>query len=158
MEQRAPRTAEEKEADELETAKVREEEKRRQEKREAEIAASWTKRVLVEGTGPTAARGNRATIHVTARASTRHRSARAEAAGMQQSGAVFEDSRERGVPLMLLLGRGLLVPGLDRAVLQMREGERCVRTARSRPLVPPGCGAHSPSHPLAPQGGSDRGA
>ena len=90
-------------------------ERERQEAREAEIAASWSKRTLADGGGAPAGHGARARVHLVGRL-------RAE------DGAVFEDSRERGVPLLLLLGRGSVVPGLDKALMAMRAGERAVVT------------------------------
>ena len=44
--------------------------------------------------------------------------------GESEGGIDDEDSRERGVPIMLLCGRGALIPGLDRALLTMKVGER----------------------------------
>ena len=112
-------------ANERELAEAQRIERERHEAREAEIARSWTKRVIVEGAGRTAAAGLCVQVHVvgTARTDPRVGSERAAATGFK-NGSVFEDSRERKVPLMLLLGRGVLVPGLDKALLTMRAGER----------------------------------
>jgi len=84
-------------------------------RREAEIERSWSKEVVVEGGGRQAWPGARATLHVV---STVVSSRSGEGVG-----SVFEDSRPLGVPRLLLLGRGILVPGLERAVGGMREGE-----------------------------------
>ena len=107
-----------------ELAAAKAEESRRHEAREAEINASWSKKILVQGSGPAAYRGAQARVHVVGRAAVdKHVQGRAKAANFV-SGSVFEDSRDRGCPLMLLLGRGTLVPALDRALLGMRVGER----------------------------------
>ena len=112
----------EREAAELDEARRQEAE--RQAKRDAEIEASWQKRILVEGTGAQAYRGAQARLHVVGRAHVdQHVTGRAAERGFV-SGSIFEDSRARDCPLLLLLGRGLLVPGLDRCVLGMRVGER----------------------------------
>jgi len=84
-------------------------------RREAEIERSWSKEVVVEGSGRQAWPGARATLHIV---STVVSSRSGEGVG-----SVFEDSRPLGVPRLLLLGRGILVPGLERAVGAMREGE-----------------------------------
>ena len=131
--------------EELEAAKA--EDKARHEKREAEIEASWQKKVLVKGTGREAYRGAQARVHVVGRAIVdRHVQGRAREKGFV-SGSVFEDSRERGVPLLLLLGRGTLVPGLDRALLAMCVGERAEVT-----VAPEGGygAAGSVEHPCVP--------
>lgn len=106
---------------ELEAAQA--EEQLRHEKREAEINASWSKKVLTAGSGTTAYRGAQARAHVVGRAFVdKHVTGRAKEMGFT-SGSVFEDSRARNCPIMLLLGRGTLVPGLDRALLEMQVGE-----------------------------------
>ncbi|EOD11900.1 hypothetical protein EMIHUDRAFT_452341, partial [Emiliania huxleyi CCMP1516] len=94
---------------------LRAEEEARHMRREAEIERSWSKEVVVEGGGRQAWPGARATLHVV---STVVSSRSGEGVG-----SVFEDSRPLGVPRLLLLGRGILVPGLERAVGGMREGE-----------------------------------
>ena len=76
------------------------EERERQEKRDAEVEASWSKRVLVAGKGPVAWQGARATVHIVGRQ-------------WFEDGDVFEDSRAREEPQILLLGRASVVPGLD---------------------------------------------
>lgn len=121
----ARRKAEKDAENEKELAEAKRIESERHEARQAEIEASWTKRVLVEGTGAKAFQGAQARVHIVGRAAIdrRIKSARAEETGFK-SGAVIEDSRERGVPVLLLLGRGALVPGLDRVLLSMRAGER----------------------------------
>ena len=73
--------------------KVFAEERERQAKREAEIERSWSKAVLVEGKGRQAWQGARATVHVVGRLRF-------------DDGDVFEDSRAREEPQLLLLGRG----------------------------------------------------
>jgi len=94
---------------------LRAEEEARHMRREAEIERSWSKEVVVEGSGRQAWPGARATLHIV---STVVSSRSGEGVG-----SVFEDSRPLGVPRLLLLGRGILVPGLERAVGAMREGE-----------------------------------
>ena len=110
------------------------EEEERQKVREAAIDASWTKHVLTPGSGPLGTRGARATVHVLGRLGS-------------ASGAVFEDTRARGVPLILLLGRAAVVPGLDRALLAMKAGET------ARVIVEPDGGygaAGNIAHPRVP--------
>ena len=107
-----------------ELAAAQAEEKRRQDQRDAEIEAAWSKKVLTEGAGPSAYRGAQARVHIVGRAAVdKDVQGRAKANNFV-SGSVFEDSRERQCPVLLLLGRGTLVPGLDRALLTMRVGER----------------------------------
>jgi FKBP-type peptidyl-prolyl cis-trans isomerase len=112
-------------ANERELAEAQRIERERHEAREAEIARSWTKKVIVEGAGRAASAGLCARVHVTGKAAAdpKVKSERAMSTGFK-NGSVFEDSRERRVPLMLLLGRGVLVPGLDKALLTMCAGER----------------------------------
>lgn len=113
---------EEREEAELDEAKRIERE--RQERRDAEIEASWTRTVLAEGTGEQAYKGAQARLHVVGRATVdKAVTGRAAERGFV-SGSTFEDSRARNCPLLLLLGRGLLVPALDRCVLTMKVGER----------------------------------
>ena len=107
-----------------ELAAAQAEERKRQETRDAEIAASWSKRVVKEGEGAQAYRGASASVHVTGRAIVdADVQGRAKERGFV-SGSIFDDSRARNCPIKLLLGRGTLVPGLDRALLEMRVGER----------------------------------
>lgn len=124
------------------------EEKARVEAREKEVADSWTmKHLSGPRSGRRAERGLKATLHVIGRAHVDPCvGERAKASGFE-SGSVFEDSRERGTPQLLLLGRGLLVPGLDVAVLEMREGERAQITVKPEG----GYGASgSVAHPCVP--------
>ena len=113
------------------------EEKERQAKQDAAVAASWSKRVLVEGTGRKAWQGAKATLHIVGRLS-------------DEDGAIFEDSRAREEPQLMLLGRGSVVLGLDRALLAMREGEHALVTvapeggygaagSHTYPIVPGSC-------------------
>jgi len=88
-----------------------EEERMRHAKNEADWDASWSKRVQAGGTGELAWMGALATFHLVGRLGSAY-------------GDVFDDSRARGMPFMLLLGRQAVVPGLDRALLAMRAGER----------------------------------
>ena len=117
--------------------KIFQEERERVEKREAEIDGSWSARVVREGKGREAWRGARATLHVTGRL-------------REEDGAEFEDSRVREEPHLLLLGRGTMVPGLDKALLTMKQGERSFITvapeggygaagSHTYPLVPGSC-------------------
>ena len=94
------------------------------EKREAEIDASWTKRVMSKGTGLPCFAGAVIRVHVTGRAKIDPSfvSQRAKETGFKNN-SVFEDSRERKVPNLLLIGRGIMVPGLEKAVLAMNAGE-----------------------------------
>lgn len=117
-------------ANEAELAAAQAEERLRQAQRDAEVAASWDKEVLAEGSGRRAERGLRARCHVTGRAHVDPSVVGRAKATNFESGSVFEDSRERQVPLLLLLGRGILVPGLDAALLGMCEGERAEVTVR----------------------------
>ena len=124
----AAMSKQEREEAELEEAKNIE--KQRNEKRDAEIAGSWTKNILVEGTGAEAYRGAQARVHIVGRATLdEHVTGRAKERGFV-SGSVFEDSRARGCPVLLLLGRGILVPGLDQALLGMRAGEHAEVTIK----------------------------
>ena len=113
------------------------EEKERQAKQDASVAASWSKKVLVEGTGREAWQGARATLHIVGRRS-------------HEDGEIFEDSRSREEPQLVLLGRGSVVLGLDRALLAMREGEHALVTvapeggygaagSHTYPIVPGSC-------------------
>ena len=113
------------------------EEKERQAKHDAEVAASWSKKVFVAGKGREAWQGARATVHIVG-----HRS--------HEDGDIFEDSRSREEPQLLLLGRGSVVLGLDRALLAMREGEHALITvapeggygaagSHTYPIVPGSC-------------------
>ena len=113
------------------------EEKERQEKHDVAVAASWSKKVLVEGTGREAWQGARATLHIVGRRS-------------HEDGDIFEDSRSREEPQLVLLGRGSVVLGLDRALLAMREGEHALVTvapeggygaagSHTYPIVPGSC-------------------
>ena len=113
------------------------EEKERQAKQDAAVAASWSKRVLVEGTGRKAWQGAKATLHIVGRLS-------------DEDGAIFEDSRAQEEPQLMLLGRGSVVLGLDRALLAMREGEHALVTvapeggygaagSHTYPIVPGSC-------------------
>ena len=113
---------------ELEAAQA--EERMRHEQREAEINASWSKTILNAGEGAAAFRGAQATVHVVGRAYVdAHVTGRAKEMGFE-SGSIFEDSRARKCPVMLLLGRGTLVPGLDRALLEMQVGEHAEVTVK----------------------------
>ena len=99
-------------------------EQERMEKRDAEIEASWTKRVLSKGTGTQCFAGAVIRMHVTGRAKIDPSfvSQRAKETGFKNN-SIFEDTRERKVPNLLLIGRGLLVPGLEKAMLSMRAGD-----------------------------------
>ena len=123
-------------------------ERERHEKREAEWAASWSKRVLKEGDGEQCFAGAVIQIHVTGRAATdpSFKSQRALDSGFKNN-SVFDDSRARKVPNLLLIGRGIMVPGLEKAVLSMRVGEHAMVTVKpeggygaagsvSNPVVP----------------------
>lgn len=116
------------------------EEKEKQEKQDAEVAASWSKRVLAEGSGREAWQGARTTLHIVGHLST-------------EDGEIFEDSRSRDVPQLMLLGRGSVVPGLDRALLTMRAGEHALVT-----VAPEGgygaAGSHSVWHERTVPGSS----
>ena len=102
----------------------------RHEQREAEINASWSKTILKAGEAPlpSAARKQPCTWWPRVRGRARDGS-RAKEMGFE-SGSIFEDSRARKCPVMLLLGRGTLVPGLDRALLEMQVGEHAEVTVK----------------------------
>jgi len=119
-------------------------EAKRQREREAEVAASWKKKVVVQGTGREAYAGAQCRVHVVGRA---HVDKRVGTTRDFVNGSVFEDSRARQCPLLLLLGRGILVPGLDKALLSMRAGERATIT-----IAPEGGygGGGSISNPVVP--------
>lgn len=127
---------------ELEEAKKLEE--TRQKERDAQVAASWKKKVQKEGTGREAYAGAQCHVHVVGRA---HVDKRVGTTRDFVNGSVFEDSRARQCPLLLLLGRGILVPGLDKALLSMRAGERATIT-----IAPEGGygGGGSISNPVVP--------
>ena len=116
------------------TEEIFAEEKERQAKHDAEVAASWSKKVLVKGKGGKAWQGARATLHIVG-----HR--------WHEDGDVFEDSRSREEPLLVLLGRGSVVLGLDQALLAMHEGEHALVT-----VAPEGGygGAGSHTYPIVP--------
>lgn len=131
---------------ELEEAKRIEAEQHK--KRQEEVNGSWTKRVVAVGTGTQCYSGAEIRAHITGRAKIdpSFTSERAKEKGFK-SNSIFEDTRERKVPNLLLIGRGILVPGLEQAVLSMRAGERAEITVRpeggygaagsiSNPVVP----------------------
>jgi FKBP-type peptidyl-prolyl cis-trans isomerase len=126
-----------KEKPSLDDLRAQEEERHRA--REAEIDASWSKTVVTPGTGKPAWPGARATLHMVG---TIVSSRSGEAVG-----SVIEDTRTRGEPHLLLLGRGVLVPGLEKAVQSMREGE--LATVTVQPSGGYG-GGGSPSAPRVP--------
>ena len=64
------------------------------------------------GRGPPAARGDRLTVHVEGR--------------LAEDGAVFESSRQSGIPTVITLGRREVVPGLERGLFGARAGARLV--------------------------------
>ena len=118
------------------------------EARERELEASWTKRVRTKGTGQQCYAGAFVRLHLTGRAKLDQSfvSQRALETGFKDN-SIFEDSRERGVPNMLLVGRGILVPGLEKALLSMCAGEHAEVTIQpeggygtagsiSNPVVP----------------------
>ena len=112
------------------------EEKERQAKQDVAVAASWSKKVLVGGTGREAWQGARATLHIVGRLS-------------HEDGDIFEDSRSREEPQLVLLGRGSVVLGLDRALLAMREGLFSTTDAASLRAYTPqraGLGAHAATY------------
>ena len=109
-------------AEELKAAQA--EEHARQQARDEEINNSWKKSILTAGKGKTAVKGQQVRLHVVGTfILDKAVQGRAKERGFV-SGTVFEDSRARDVPLLLLLGRGTLVPGLDRALIGMVEGEK----------------------------------
>jgi FKBP-type peptidyl-prolyl cis-trans isomerase len=118
---------------------LRAQEDERHRAREAELDASWSKTVVTAGTGKPAWHGARATLHVVGTI--------VSSRSGEGVGSVFEDTRQRGEPHLLLLGRGVLVPGLEKAIQSMREGEAATVT------VQPSGGygnAGSPSLPRVP--------
>ena len=93
------------------------EERESHEKLEKELAVCWTKRVDTPGQegGRQVKAGARVVVHVVG---WLHK----------ERGHVFESTRERGVPMIVIAQRGALVPGLDLALLSCRTGERAVIT------------------------------
>ncbi|KAL1508215.1 hypothetical protein AB1Y20_004332 [Prymnesium parvum] len=87
------------------------------EKLEKEVAASWEKRVRSPGSGRQVAAGNRVTLHIVGHLHS-------------EGGVVFESTRQRGVPVILIARRGSLVPGLDVGLLSCCEGEQAVFTVQ----------------------------
>jgi len=126
----------------IDELRAQEEEKHRA--REAEIDGSWSKQTLSstshgDGEARKAWHGARARLHL--------KGTILSSLSGRRVGEVFEDTRERGEPLLLLLGRGVLVPGLEKAVESMCEGEVAKIT-----IQPEGGygAAGSPSAPCVP--------
>ena len=109
-------TAEMADAADAEAEEARQRELNEASERERRLASSFSIATLSPGTGKTAWRGARALVNVRGT--------------FASSGETFEDSIARGEPLLLLLGRGDVVPGLDRALLQMRAGQRAAVTVQ----------------------------
>lgn len=78
--------------------------------KEQAIADSWSKKVLRAGQGRELWKNASIQAHITGRLHS-------------TTGTVFENSRDRGVPKWVLLGRGSLVPALDIALQTMCVGE-----------------------------------
>jgi len=118
---------------------LRAQEEERHRAREAETEASWSKTVVTPGTGQPTWVGARATLHVVGTI--------VSSRSGDGVGSIFEDTRERGEPQLLLLGRGVLVPGLEKAVLSM-----CVGEVARVTVQPEGGfgGGGSPSMPRVP--------
>ena len=48
----------------------------------------------------------------------------------KEGGKVYEDTRQLGVPMIIIAYRGSLVPGLDLALLNAPAGERAIYTIK----------------------------
>ena len=81
-------------------------------KAEKDATESWSKAVLTHGEGRQVKGGDRVIVHIVSHLNN-------------VKGHVYESSRVRGVPLIIIAERGSLVPGLEKALLSLREGEVC---------------------------------
>ena len=80
------------------------------EKAEKDANESWTKAVLTHGEGREVKGGDRVIVHIVSHLTN-------------VKGHVYESSRARGVPLIIIAERGSLVPGLEKALLTMKQGD-----------------------------------
>jgi len=92
-------------------------EKDAHEKLQADLAKCWSKRVITPGkvNGREMKAGDRVHVHVVGYLH-------------KENGQVYESTRDRGVPMIIIANRGSLVPGLDLALLSCAVGERAIFT------------------------------
>jgi peptidylprolyl isomerase len=78
--------------------------------RKAKVTPSGLKYIVVKaGSGPKPARGTKIKVHYT---------------GTLTNGSKFDSSRDRGQPFEFSVGSGMVIPGWDEALLDMKKGER----------------------------------
>ncbi len=68
---------------------------------------------ITEGTGPQPQKGQKVTVHYV---------------GTLENGTKFDSSRDRGKPFDFTVGVGQVIPGWDKALMQMKVGEKAKLT------------------------------